>query len=168
MSDENSVPLTSLNTRSIVLKCTFINHDGVELVMKVPSSTSIRQLKKRIIKNLTNLEVARRPKKQESPKKEDVIYVSSEVTEHTSASSCSSSTLSTTSTRSSAAESIRVEGSNFQTSIRTLGGDEQQEELIEIIRSNPDVLLNARLFCMGKELKSNQKLKRNADGYRMT
>lgn len=164
MSDENSVPLTSLNTRSIVLKCTFINHDGVDLVMKVPSSTSIRHLKKRIIKNLTNLEVARRPKKQESPRKEDVIYVSSEVTGHTSA----SSTLSTTSTRSSVSESIKVEGSNFQTSIRTLGGDEQQEELIEIIRSNPDVLLNARLFCMGKELKSNQKLKRNAEGYRLT
>ena len=164
MSDENSVPLTSLNTRSIVLKCTFINHDGVDLVMKVPSRTSIRQLKRRIIKNLTNLEVSRRPKKQESPTKEDVIYVSSEVTEHTSA----SSTLSTTSTRSSASESIKVEGNNFQTSIRTLGGDEQQEELIEIIRSNPDVLLNARLFCMGKELKSNQKLKRNAEGYRST
>lgn len=164
MSDENSVPLTSLNTRSIVLKCTFINHDGVDLVMKVPSSTSIRHLKKRIIKNLTNLEVARQPKKQESPRKEDVIYVSSEVTGHTSA----SSTLSTTSTRSSVSESIKVEGSNFQTSIRTLGGDEQQEELIEIIRSNPDVLLNARLFCMGKELKSNQKLKRNAEGYRLT
>lgn len=164
MSDENSVPLTSLNTRSIVLKCTFINHDGVDLVMKVPSSTSIRHLKKRIIKNLTNLEVARRPKKQESPRKEDVIHVSSEVTGHTSA----SSTLSTTSTRSSVSESIKVEGSNFQTSIRTLGGDEQQEELIEIIRSNPDVLLNARLFCMGKELKSNQKLKRNAEGYRLT
>lgn len=164
MSDENSVPLTSLNTRSIVLKCTFINHDGVDLVMKVPSSTSIRHLKKRIIKNLTNLEVARRPKKQESPRKEDVIYVSSEVTGHTSA----SSTLSTTSTRSSVSESIKVEGSNFQTSIRTLGGDEQQEELIEIIRSNPDVLLNARLFCMGRELKSNQKLKRNAEGYRLT
>lgn len=164
MSDENSVPLTSLNTRSIVLKCTFINHDGIDLVMKVPSSTSIRHLKKRIIKNLTNLEVARRPKKQESPRKEDVIYVSSEVTGHTSA----SSTLSTTSTRSSVSESIKVEGSNFQTSIRTLGGDEQQEELIEIIRSNPDVLLNARLFCMGKELKSNQKLKRNAEGYRLT
>lgn len=164
MSDENSVPLTSLNTRSIVLKCTFINHDGVDLVMKVPSSTSIRHLKKRIIKNLTNLEVARQPKKQESPRKEDVIYVSSEVTGHTSA----SSTLSTTSTRSSVSESIKVEGSNFQTSIRTLGGDEQQEELIEIIRSNPDALLNARLFCMGKELKSNQKLKRNAEGYRLT
>ena len=164
MSDENSVPLTSLNTRSIVLKCTFINHDGVDLVMKVPSSTSIRHLKKRIIKNLTNLEVARQPKKQESPRKEDVIYVSSEVTGHTSASSI----LSTTSTRSSVSESIKVEGSNFQTSIRTLGGDEQQEELIEIIRSNPDVLLNARLFCMGKELKSNQKLKRNAEGYRLT
>lgn len=164
MSDENSVPLTSLNTRSIVLKCTFINHDGVDLVIKVPSSTSIRHLKKRIIKNLTNLEVARRPKKQESPTKEDVIYVSSEVTEHTSA----SSTLSTTSTRSSVSESIKIEGNNFQMSIRTLGGDEQQEELIEIIRSNPDVLLNARLFCMGKELKSNQKLKRNAEGYRLT
>lgn len=164
MSGENSVPLTSLNTRSIVLKCTFINHDGVDLVMKVPSSTSIRHLKKRIIKNLTNLEVARRPKRQESPRKEDVIYVSSEVTGHTSA----SSTLSTTSTRSSVSESIKVEGRNFQTSIRTLGGDEQQEELIEIIRSNPDVLLNARLFCMGKELKSNQKLKRNAEGYRLT
>ena len=164
MSDENSVPLTSLNTRSIVLKCTFINHDGVDLVMKVPSSTSIRHLKKRIIKNLTNLEVTRRPKRQESPRKEDVIYVSSEVTGHTSA----SSTLSTTSTRSSVSESIKVEGSNFQTSIRTLGGDEQQEELIEIIRSNPDVLLNARLFCMGKELKSNQKLKRNAEGYLLT
>lgn len=164
MSDENSVPLTSLNTRSIVLKCTFINHDGVDLVIKVPSSTSIRHLKKRIIKNLTNPEVARRPKKQESPTKEDVIYVSSEVTEHTSA----SSTLSTTSTRSSVSESIKIEGNNFQMSIRTLGGDEQQEELIEIIRSNPDVLLNARLFCMGKELKSNQKLKRNAEGYRLT
>ena len=114
MSDENSVPLTSLNTRSIVLKCTFINHDGVELVMKVPSSTSIRQVKKRIIKNLTNLEVTRRPKRQESPRKEDVIYVSSEVTGHTSA----SSTLSTTSTLTSVSESIRVEGRYFYTNIQ--------------------------------------------------
>ena len=113
MSDENSVPLTSLNTRSIVLKCTFINHDGVELVMKVPSSTSIRQVKKRIIKNLTNLEVSRPPKKQESPAKEDVIYISSEGTEQTSA-----STLSTTSTLTSVSESIRVEGRYFYTNIQ--------------------------------------------------
>ena len=108
MSNENSVPLTSLNTRWIALKCTFINHDGVEMVMNVPSRTSIRQVKKRILKNITNLEVTGHSKKQDAPVKEDVICVSSEVSEPMSV-----STLSTTSAVSSVSESVKVEGTNF-------------------------------------------------------
>lgn len=107
MSDDNSIPLTSLNSSSIVLRCTFINHDDVELVMKVPSRTSIRQIKKRILKNLTNLEVTGRSKKQPTLTKEDVICVSSEVSKQVSA-----STLSTTSVQSSASEFIKIEGTS--------------------------------------------------------
>lgn len=87
MSDDNYVSLTtSLTTPSITVKCTFINYEGVEIILKESNRHTIRQLKKRIYKELTYLDLAELSPAKTDTTQEDIICVNSTISDKSSTS----------------------------------------------------------------------------------
>lgn len=78
MSDDSSFPLsTSLTSPILSVSCSFINFDGIVLTMKESTRHSLRQLKRRVYKKLTDLDVSEVESSSTASTPEDVICVSS-------------------------------------------------------------------------------------------
>ena len=78
MSDDSSFPLsTSLTSPILSVSCSFINFDGIVLTMKESTRHSLRQLKRRVYKKLTDLDASEVESSSTASTPEDVICVSS-------------------------------------------------------------------------------------------
>ncbi|KAK8831186.1 hypothetical protein WA577_003357, partial [Blastocystis sp. JDR] len=135
MSDDSSFPLsTSLTSPILSVSCSFINFDGIVLTMKESTRHSLRQLKRRVYKKLTDLDVSEVESSSTASTPEDVICVSS-------------------------SPSIASSQSVKSTSIHIDGATSQVDNLKQFILDNPRCVLKARLFCMGRELKDSCSIK---------
>ncbi|KAK8797901.1 hypothetical protein WA171_005430 [Blastocystis sp. BT1] len=108
--------------------------------MKESNRHSIRQLKKRVLKELSSLSLSDLSSSKSMIEPEEIICVDSKQS--------SLSFKSTLSSKTNKSDTIDIEGC-----------EEQLDRLKEFIRENPKSLTCARLFCMGRELKSNASLK---------
>lgn len=76
MSEDNSFPeSTSLTTPTLSISCSFINFDGILLTMNESSRHSLRQLKRRVYKKLTDLDPSDLESVTSTGTSEDVICV---------------------------------------------------------------------------------------------
>lgn len=142
---------TSLTTPVLNLSCSFNTYDGVFLTMKESNRHSIRQLKKRVLKELSSLSLSDLSSSKSMIEPEEIICVDSKQS--------SLSFKSTLSSKTNKSDTIDIEGFFWKIGWR-IGCEEQLDRLKEFIRENPKSLTCARLFCMGRELKSNASLKR--------
>ena len=118
----------SLLSKETAVSCSFINNDGILMNLVLPSKYSVRKLKKTIFKELMGEAMIVNPLISD-----DKIQVESE-----------------TSTISIFSSSSMV--------ISITGGEEQVQHLKNLIEECPSRLIQARVFCMGKEIKPSVQL----------
>lgn len=136
MSDSEFVsPPTSLTTPILHMACSFNGYDGVSLEMDESSRHTLRQVKKRILKELTAFNLSDLSSSKSGIETEEVVVVDSKST----------------------SSSMRCDKTP---SIDVGGPSEELGRLKSFLEANPKSLSRARIFCMGRELKSNVSLKR--------
>lgn len=103
MSEDGFGPLTtSLTTPVLNISCSFNTYDGVFLTMKESNRHSIRQLKRRVLKELINLNLSDLSSSKSTIEAEEIICVDSKPS--------SLSFKSTLSSKTNKSDTIDIEG----------------------------------------------------------